>query len=235
MINEVLLIPEKIDIERDSVAEIWKKNGGEVQRIGKFWKRPNIDSEKRITIYGIDTFSLVLAQILGLILIEPKDELISELDFNWIKRKIEIVKIAEIEKSLFPVFIKPAKPKTFKSKVYIDFDSFTQETKGIEQNEQVIKSNIIKIESEVRAFILNNKILDMAIYEGNSNLESARKFLTDFLQNNSIDLPESYVIDLGFNQTDKWFVIEFNSSWGAGLNSCNPNKVINGIRKATIN
>jgi len=235
MINEVLLIPDKIDVERDSIAESWKKNGGEVQRIGKFWERPNIDSEKRITIYGVDTFSLVLAQVLGLKLIEPKDELISELDFNWIKRKIEIVKIAEIEKSLFPIFIKPVKPKTFKSKVYFDFDSFTQETKGIEQNEQVIKSNIIKIESEVRAFILNNKILDMGIYEGNSNLESAREFLTDFLQNHSIDLPESYVIDLGFNQTDKWFVIEFNSSWGAGLNSCNPNKVINGIRKATIN
>jgi hypothetical protein len=235
MINEVLLIPDKIDIERDSIADSWKKNGGEIKRIAKFWKRPNIDAEKRITIYGIDTFSLVLAQVLGLKLIEPKDELIDELDFDWIKRKIEIVKIAEIDKSLFPIFIKPVKPKTFKSKVYLDFDSFTQETKGIEQNEQVIKSNIIKIESEVRAFILNNKILDMAIYEGNSDLESGREFLTDFLINHSIDLPESYVIDLGFNQKDGWYIIEFNSSWGAGLNSCNPNKVIEGIREATIN
>ncbi len=235
MINEVLLIPDKIDVERDSIANSWKKSGGEIKRIGRFWKRPNIDSEKRITIYGIDTFSLVLAQVLGLKLIEPKDELISELDFNWIKRKIEIVKIQEIEKSLFPIFIKPVKPKIFKSRIYDDFNSFIKETKGIEQNEQVIKSNIIKIESEVRAFILNNKILDMAIYEGSSDLELAREFLTDFLHNHSIDLPESYVIDLGFNQTDKWFVIEFNSSWGAGLNSCNPNKVIVGIREATIN
>ena len=235
MTNEVLLIPDKADIERDSIAESWKNNGGEIKRIGKFWERPNIDSEKRVTIYGIDTFSLVLAQILGIKLIEPKDELISELDFKWIKRKIEILEIVEIDKPLFPIFIKPVKPKTFKSRVYDDFDSFIKETKGIEQNEQVIKSNIIKIESEVRAFILNNKILDMAIYEGNSDLESAREFLTDFLQNHPIDLPKSYVIDLGFNQTDGWYVIEFNSSWGAGLNSCNPNKVIAGIREATIN
>lgn len=235
MINEILLIPDKPDIERDSIAESWGKNGGEVIRIGKFWERPNVDSQKRLTIYGIDTFSLVLAQLLGLKLLEPKDELISKLEFNWVKRKVEIVKIQEVGKSLFPIFIKPVKPKTFKSSVYEDLDKFTKETKGIGKNERIIKSSIIKIESEVRAFILNNKILDMAIYEGNSNLESAREFLTDFLQNHSINLPESYVIDLGFNETDKWFVIEFNSSWGAGLNSCNPNKVIFGIREATIN
>ena len=235
MINEILLISDKADIERDSIAESWKNNGGEIKRIGKFWEQPNIDQEKRITIYGIDTFSLVLAQVLGIKLIEPKDELISELDFKWIKRKIEILEITGIDKSLFPIFIKPVKPKTFKSSVYNDFDSFIKETTGIELNEQVIKSNIIKIESEVRAFILNNKILDMAIYEGNSDLESAKEFLTDFLQNHLIHLPKSYVIDLGFNQKDRWFVIEFNSSWGAGLNSCNPNKVIAGIREATIN
>ena len=184
MTNEVLLIPDKTDIERDSIADSWKKNGGEIKRIGKFWERPSIDSEKRITIYGIDTFSLVLAQILGIKLIEPKDELISELDFKWIKRKIEILKIEKIEKSIFPTFIKPVKPKTFKSKIYNDFDSFIQETKGIQQKEFIIKSDIIKIGSEVRAFILDNNILDMAIYEGVSDLNSARNFLIDFLKNN---------------------------------------------------
>ncbi|MHA7060289.1 ATP-grasp domain-containing protein [Aquimarina sp. M1] len=235
MTNEVLLIPDKADIERDSIAKSWKKNGGEIKRIVKFWEQPNIDSKKRVIIYGIDTFSLVLAQVLGIKLIEPKDELISELDFKWIKREIEILKIAEVDTTSFPIFIKPVKPKTFKSRVYNDFDSFTQETKGIEQNEQVIKSNIIDIETEVRAFILKNEILDMAIYEGNSDLNSAKEFLTDFLQNHTIDLPKTYVIDLGHNITNGWFVIEFNSSWGAGLNSCNPNKVINGIREATLN
>lgn len=234
MNNEVLLIPDKADIERDSIADSWKNNGGEIKRIGKFWERPNIDSKKRITIYGIDTFSLVLAQVLEIKLIEPKDESISELDFKWIKREIQILKIEEINETLFPIFIKPVKPKTFKSRVYDDFDSFTKEVKGIEQNEKIIKSNIIEIESEVRAFILNNEILDMAIYEGNSDLNSAKEFLTDFLQNCTIDLPKTYVIDLGHNQTNGWFVIEFNSSWGAGLNSCDPNKVIVGIREATI-
>ncbi|NHN24683.1 ATP-grasp domain-containing protein [Flavobacterium jejuense] len=235
MTDEILLIPDKIDIERDSVAEIWKNNGGEIKRIGKFWEQPDIDLTKRITIYGIDTFSLVLAQIVGVKLVEPKDEMIGQLDFDWIKRKIDILRIYDVNESLFPAFIKPVKPKTFKSKVYDDFTSFLKEVNGIDQAEKIIKSSIISIESEVRAFILNEEILDMAIYEGNSDLISARKFLNDFLKIYSIDLPKTYVVDLGYNKVDGWFIIEFNSSWGAGLNLCDPSKIIDAIREATIN
>ena len=34
MRNEILLIPDKPDIERDSVAKTWIDKGGEVLRIG---------------------------------------------------------------------------------------------------------------------------------------------------------------------------------------------------------
>ncbi len=234
MINEILLIPEKIDIERDIVASCWEENGGEVQRIGKFWEKPIIDSNKRITIYGTDTFSLVLAQVLGLQLIAPRDELIGELENRWVQRKIEILQITEIKNFEFPTFIKPVKPKTFKSQVYHTFESFCQETQGIEENELVIKSDIIEIESEVRAFILKGEILDLAIYEGDADLYLAKEFLLNFLKNHSINLPSTYVIDIGYHKIKGWFIIEFNASWGAGLNSCDPYKVIRGIREATL-
>lgn len=235
MINEVLLIADKPDIERDAIAKSWLQNGGEINRIGKFWNRPNINYNKRITIYGIDTFSLVLAQVIDVKLIEPKDELISKLNTSWIKRDINILTVSDINESLFPTFIKPVKPKTFTSKIYNSLESFLQETKGIDNSENIIKSDIIKIESETRAFILNEEILDIAIYEGVANLKEARAFLNHFLMHHTINLPETYVIDLGYNKTDDWFVIEFNACWGAGLNGCNPNKVINAIRAATIN
>ena len=99
MNNEVLLIGNKPDIERDAVAESWLQNGGEIKRIGKFWERPNINYNRRITIYGIDTFSLVLAQVIGVKLVEPKDELISKLNRSWIKRTINILNISDIDDS----------------------------------------------------------------------------------------------------------------------------------------
>jgi len=234
MRNEILLIPDKQDIERDSVANTWIDKGGKVLRIGKFWERPDIDS-KRISIYGNDTFSLVLAQVVGVELMLPKDEVISEIDKKWTKRQIDILEISQVTKTLFPTFIKPVKPKTFTSKVYESHADFLAETNGIEPNEKIIRSDIISVDSEVRAFILNDAILDSALYEGLTDLNSANQFLKDFLSDCSVDLPKSYVVDLGFNDNNGWFIIEFNSSWGAGLNSCNPDKVINGIREATIN
>lgn len=234
MTNEILLIPDKADAERDSLAEVWKNNGGEVKRIGKFWEQQSIDPNKRITIYGTDTFSLILAQTLDLQLIEPEDELISQLDFNWVKRSVDLLKISDLTASVFPIFIKSVKPKAFKAMVYPDFNSFIHETKGIEKSEKIIRSSVIAIESEVRAFILNNQILDMAIYEGRSDLGAAKVYLTEFLQNRNLELPSTYVVDLGYNSLNGWFIIEFNSSWGAGLNSCNPTKVMSGIRQATV-
>lgn len=232
MNNELLLIPDKADIERDAIANTWINNGGEVKRIGKFWERPDIGT-KRVTIYGIDTFSLVLAQVIGVTLIEPKDEVISQIIQKWTKRSINTLPISNVDASLFPTFIKPVKPKTFKSQVYLSYEEFIVETKGIGSEEEIIQSEILQIDAEVRAFILNNNILDLAIYEGNTNTEDAKTFLQDFLTHHTIDVPNTYVIDLGYNTKDDWFIIEFNSSWGAGLNGCNPDKVISGIREAT--
>lgn len=233
MKNELLLIPDKSDIERDAIATVWERNGGEVKRVGSFWKRPDLDA-RRVTIYGNDTFSLVLAQVIGLKLTEPKDEVLSDISVTYIKRNITILTISDIETLVFPTFLKPVKPKTFVSKIYNSLPEFKEASKGIEPSEEVIQSNVIQIDAEVRAFVLHNKILDIAIYEGNADLSEAKRFLIDFLNTTTIDLPITYVIDLGFNNTDHWFIIEFNASWGAGLNGCNPHKVIEAIREATV-
>jgi len=50
-----------------------------------------------------------------------------------------------------------------------------------------------------------------------------------------LDLPTTFVLDLGYNEKLGWFVIEFNSSWGAGLNFCKPEKVVECIRAAAVN
>ena len=50
-----------------------------------------------------------------------------------------------------------------------------------------------------------------------------------------MDLPKSYVLDIGYNKANGWFIIEFNASWGAGLNGCQAEKVIECIRTATVN
>jgi len=102
-------------------------------------------------------------------------------------------------------------------------------------NEKLICSDIIKVTKEVRSFILDKKIMDLAFYEGEGDIEAPKNLIEEFLSHTKLALPKTFVLDVGFNKEDGWFIIEFNSSWGAGLNFCNPSKVIDCTKAATIN
>ena len=223
-----------MDVERDSIAKVWEENGGEVLRVGKFWIKPDTKG-KRVALYGFDSFCLVLAQILELEMLMPKDEIIAELDYKFIKRKIEIKLIGETTRIQFPKFVKPVTPKLFKAEIFKTENELKSKIEGIKGDEKIICSDIISVDSELRSFILNNKIQDLAFYEGNGSLEEAENFIKTFLEESTIPFPKSFVLDIGFNQKLGWFIIEFNAAWGAGLNFCQPRKVINCIRTATVN
>lgn len=234
MKNEILLIPDKADEERDEIANIWEAKGGEVKRIGKFWIKPEVGG-KRVSIYGYDTFCLVLAQVLGIEMEMVKDEWIADLSVKYLKRNIEIKEIKESSKITFPKFIKSVTPKLFEAAIFQSKDSLKEKIEGIDVSEQLICSDIIHVDKEVRSFILNREIKDLAFYEGSGEIDEAKGFIKDFLANCKLSLPKTFVLDIGFNEKDRWFVVEFNSSWGAGLNFCQPEKVIDCIREAAIN
>ncbi len=234
MKNDILLIPDKTDEERDKIAKIWESKGGEIKRIGKFWIKPEI-GDKRVSIYGYDTFCLVLAQVLGIEMEMVKDEWIADLPMKYLKRNIEVREIKDIAKITFPKFIKPVTPKLFKAEIFESEDVLKEKIEGIDAVENLICSDTIQVDKEVRSFILDRKVKDLAFYEGNGNVSEAREFIDDFLTNCKLNLPKTFVLDIGFNEKDTWFVVEFNSSWGAGLNFCKPEKVIDCIREAAIN
>lgn len=231
--NRLLLIPEKPDRERDSIAAAWKSKGGEIMRIGKFWVKPDVQ-DKTVSLYGYDTFCLVLAQILELEVVSPNDEYLAAVNQRWTKRKLSIGFIITMNRDDFPIFVKPASPKLFKAKIYQTQEEFLEETQGLKDEEIIILSEIVPVEKEIRAFILAEKIMDLAFYEGEGSLDEPRELLEDFIQNTSIQLPKTYVIDLAYNEKSGWFILEFNSSWGAGLNYCNATKIIDCIQSATL-
>jgi len=233
MQNDLLIIPEKNDTERESLAAAWIKKGGQVLRLGKFWLKPEVGG-KNVSIYGNDTFALVLAQLLDIELISPRDEQIADFSTAFVKRKISIKTIGTALELSFPIFVKPVIPKQFSSKIYSTLESLKSETLGLEEYEKIICSEIVIIDKEVRAFILGNSVADLAYYEGEGELSSPRDFLLKFMKTYETQLPQTYVIDLGWNAIIGWFIIEMNASWGAGLNNCQPERVIECIKFASI-
>jgi hypothetical protein len=230
----ILIIPDKPDKESDALAKVWESKYGEVMRVGKFWIKPETKG-KKVALYGYDSFCLVLAQILNLDMISPKDEWIALLEKQWINRKIDIKEIRQIDEIIFPKFIKPTIPKLFKGQIYASKIELSEAITDIKEDEKLIISTILAVDKEVRVFVLDKKIQDLAFYEGEGELEDAQIFATNFLKNTDLDLPKTFVMDLGYNKNEGWFIVEFNSSWGAGLNFCKPEKVIDCIKEATKN
>lgn len=216
-----LVIPDKSDIERDAVAKAWEKYGGRVIRIDRFWDPPQIESQN-VRLYGNHIFCLVLAQKLNLELVSPPDDVLTKISEKWLKRTLEISTLSECEKITYPCFIKPVAPKVFAAKRYLSYSELLEECKQLDYDTPVIVSDIIEIESEVRAFILNKDICTTSIYEGSADINEAETFLEEFINSNFYVLPKTCVVDIGYISGRGWAVIEANAVWGAGLNGCDP-------------
>ncbi|TWV93347.1 ATP-grasp domain-containing protein [Chitinophaga pinensis] len=231
-----LLVPEKTDTEFDQVVATWLKRGGTIRQLGKYWIKEETLAQQKIAIYGNQTFALVLAQIYNVTLLSPDDTLIARLEARWVKRHIRAIQLKDIRRTDFPAFIKPVIPKLFIAGIFDKPEDFNAATHGLEDTEFILIAEIVHdIRAEARAFISNSVIMDIALYEGAANLPDGYQFLSDFIATYQTVLPSVVVVDIAFSAHAGWFILEFNACWGAGLNNCVADKVIDCIIGATIN
>ena len=228
--DQILVIPERPDLERDLVAAAWRSGGGEVLPLGRFWDPPALDRSK-IRLYGNDAFCLVLAQKFQLHLISPSDDLLVHVDKIWLKREVQLLTLAQATAAQFPRFIKPLVPKVFKAAVYHSDAELLEECKGLQSDTPVIVSEVAHITAEVRAFILDGVAQTCALYEGIGSHKEAEAFVSEFIGANT--LPKTCVIDVGHIDGRGWALIEANATWGAGLNGCDPQGAAMCISHAT--
>lgn len=226
-----LLISDKPDVERDALAEAFARRGGEVHRIGRFWDPPQFTPET-VRVYGADSFCLVLQQKLGFELCSPADDLILDVRPENLQRTLARSNLGETAaSSRFPVFIKPIIPKQFRGAVYASSHELADECRGLPSTTGVFVSEPVRLTAEVRSFVFNGRVLDCAIYEGIAEKSDAISFLDKLLP--TLSLPRAVVVDVGLIANRGWGVIEFNAAWGAGLNGCDPEKVLPAVVAAS--
>lgn len=216
MEHEILIVPAKPDVERDAVADAWADGGGSVLRIDRFWTRPDVEPA-RVALYGADTFCLVLAQLLGLELVSPRDDLLIGADRRLTRRAIRGITLDETLRGPFPLFVKPLVPKQFRARVWRAADELRAECAGLAPDTAVITSEVVEIRAEARAWILDGQVLSCAVYEGVGNRDDASSFIAGAVT--GLDLPSICVIDAAFVDAG-WCILEANAAWGAGLNGC---------------
>jgi hypothetical protein len=217
MKHSVLIIPGKQDVERDAVAAAWEADGGRVLRIDKFWVRPDVEA-RDVALYGPDSFCLVLAQLLGIELVSPPDDLLMRAGGDLTKRTVKGVSLGEALRGPFPLFAKPLVPKAFRAAVWRGADDLREECKGLGDDAPVIVSEVVQIAAEARAWVLDREVLTCAVYEGEGDATEAAATLRRCAQD--LPVPEACVLDAAFVPGRGWALLEANAAWGAGLNGC---------------
>ena len=225
-----LLISDKPDVERDAVAEAFARHGGTVHRIARFWEPPVFDPSS-VRVYGADSFCLVLQQKLGFTLCSPDDELLLRVPSAFLKRQIRRQMLGDIAGISFPSFVKPVVPKQFRGAVYQSSDELAVECLGLSASTAIFVSEPVTFAAEARTFVREGQVLDSAVYEGEKKAAEAEAFVAALTD--TMSFPRTVVVDVGFIDGRGWGVIEFNAAWGAGLNGCDPDKVLPAIVAAS--
>lgn len=225
-----LLIPDKRDEEREGVAIAFERHGGTVHRIGRFWDPPKFDSST-VRVYGPDSFCMVLQQKLNFQLHSPPNTLLFDIPFEFLKREIRQLPLNAAFSQSFPSFVKPIQPKEFRAGIYNSADDLAKECQGLALDTSALWSESVLFTAEMRCFALSQKLLDASLYEGEANIPEGLIFAEGLLK--AMPSQHTVVADLGFIQGRGWSLVEFNATWGSGLNGCDPEKVLPAIVAAS--
>ena len=158
----------------------------------------------------------------------------------WINSKGEVKKFGELDiKS--PVFLKPFTDKFFTGVVVeknSDLEKIQLSTSFVkdEKEELVYVSDVVRIEQEIRFFIINETVITGS---GDKDKGVGNHFAVDTSHPAHIeckciletgeDLCKGFVMDLGL-VGDEWKIVELNNLNSSGFYKCNTDAIINALK-----
>lgn len=244
----LLLAPRMTD---DSKA-IWKAAldlGWSIQRI-QGWRVPEelLGTHQPLVIYGEPLFAEAVADQMGLVLLEPSLDWLTNLPREYLQRDIELMSLAQARRQPNKAFVKPADGKIFDPKVY----SSGAELPGddlVDADIPVLRSGIVDFRLEIRCFVQERRLVTLSPYWRNDQLAqneqglwtflddeeaAARIFAGQVLADPCVSLPPACTLDIGRLIDGSWAIIEANPCWGAGLYGCAPELVLNILSSAIL-
>jgi hypothetical protein len=242
-----LVLPPRYTPDSISLWRQGNERGWQVERLQK-WRAPESLKEQDIVLYGESLFAAVVADELGIALLEAPFHWLADLPENYRKRKVIFTTFAEARAYHQQAFIKPADDKCFPARVY-ESGKELPESGVLPDATPVLISEVVHWEVEFRCFVLEGKMETFSPYlrygelaqdkDGNwtaspEETNEALHFIDSVLADSRVKLPPSVVVDVGVIEGLGWAVIEANPSWGAGIYGCDAAKVLDVIRRGCV-
>lgn len=219
------------------------RHGWDVERLAS-WRVPEeLREVSDPVLYLEGLFGPMLAAEFGLRLLEPPLDWLPGLPEESRKRTASLMSLRQARMLNGPAFIKPPNDKSFPALVYHGAES----PREYDDDSPVLVAEVVTWEKEFRCFVLDRELRAFSIYLRNGELQKATgyshtqseeseafRFLKALLDDSRVDLPRATVIDVGVIRDRGWAVVEQNSAWGSGLYGCDPERVLEVLRFASV-
>jgi len=228
----------------DSQA-LWRaavRRGWDVRRLSG-WRIPDdLLGSAEPVIYAEAIVAPVIAEQLGIELLDPPLDWVAQLPDEYRKRDVCLRTLSEARVLKEPAFVKPPNDKSFPARVYEGHDLPTDLPDGT----PVLIAEPVEWEVEFRCFVLDRRMLTSSIYlrhgelQGESGYASSQDenreleaFISRLLADRHVDLLEASALDVGIISGRGWAVVEQNSPWGAGIYGCDPDAVLTILQRSS--
>lgn len=244
---DFLVLPPRPDRTAKLLAEAARRRGLMVELLPS----PEVPTRLRHAtgghLYGGPAFASAVAADLDLALLEPTDDWLTRLPYEYTRREITLTTLGEARWSRTPMFVKPPRDKTITAGVYADGSRLPGNDRH-PATTAVLISEIVTFLVEYRLFILDATVHTASRYATNGRLDPAlldacphRAEVLDFadslLDTCADSLPSAVVVDVGLASNadrgdEHWAVVEANMAWFSTSYAAIPDQVLDVVLRA---
>lgn len=228
----------------EDTQALWKaaaSQGWQVERLASWHVPEHLRALPEPVLYGEALFGPTLAEQLGLTLLNPPDDWLVQLPYEFRLRQVSLSTLGLARSTVEPAFVKPPNDKSFPAHIYRGSELPAEYPDDM----PVLVSEVVRWEKEFRCFILHRSLRTYSLYSRQGELQRDSEFFSSpeedagletfvqrLLADPRVNLPDAIVVDVGIIDGRGWACVESNAAWGAGIYGCNPLRVLDVLQHA---
>ncbi len=243
-----LVLPPRATPDSEVIGGAARRAGWEVERLTT-WRPPAWLAGRWVVLYGEPLFADIVAEPLGLALLEPSLDWVATLPPAYRGRQIRFTTLGEARTYQERAFVKPAADKCFRAGVYASGASLPASAAGLPDSTPVLQAEPVQWDVEFRCFVLDRTVVTMSPYLRYGELaqaedgtwlaapdeaEAAHRFGMRVVGDPLVRLPPAVVVDIGIIAGRGWAVVEANAAWGSGIYGCQSDRILPVLARASV-
>lgn len=244
---DFLVLPPRPNSTAELLAESARRRGLVVERLSS----PVVPARLRHGLgghlYGGPIFAGAVAADLDLALLEPDDDCLARLPYEYTHRDVALTTLGEARWSRTPMFVKPPRDKSLTAGVYAD-GSRLPGNERYPASTPVLVSEIVTFLVEYRLFVLDAAVHTASRYATHGRLDPAPldtcrhhtavlDFAASLLGACADTLPSAVVVDIGLTSNadsgeEHWAVVEANMAWFSTSYAADLDRVLDVVLRA---